>query len=42
MVVAKVFRGPDAERLAIALAKELRTDYGLAAYIWRRKDFPGR
>jgi RNA polymerase sigma factor (sigma-70 family) len=40
MVRAKVFRGPDAQRLAIALAEELSTDYGLRAYIFRKKDFP--
>jgi hypothetical protein len=41
MVMAKVFRGPDAERTALALVKELRNDYGLPAYILRTKDFPG-
>jgi hypothetical protein len=42
MVLAKTFRGPDCERLALALAKELRGKYGLPAYILRSKDFPGR
>jgi hypothetical protein len=41
MVLARVFRGPDAERFAIALTKELRNDYGLPAYIFRKKEFPG-
>jgi hypothetical protein len=41
MVLAKTFRGPDAERMALALAKELRDDFGLPAYILRKKDFPG-
>src|SRR5262249_20083862 len=41
MVLARVFRGPDAERFAIALAKELRNDFGLPAYIFRKKEFPG-
>src|SRR5262249_13900631 len=40
MVMAKVFRGPDAERLALALCKELRQDFGLPAYILRSKEFP--
>jgi hypothetical protein len=42
MVMARVFRGVDAERMALALVKELRNDYGLPAYILRTKDFPGR
>ena len=42
MVLAKTFRGPDCERMALALAKELRGKYGLPAYILRSKDFPGR
>ena len=42
MVLARVFRGPDAERMALALVKELRNDFGLPAYILRTKDFPGR
>jgi RNA polymerase sigma factor (sigma-70 family) len=40
MVLARVFRGPDARRLAIALAKELRDEYGLRAYILRKGDVP--
>ena len=42
MVMAKVFRGVDAERMAMALAKELRHDFHLPAYILRIKDMPGR
>jgi hypothetical protein len=42
MVIARTFRGPDAERFALALALELRRDYGLPAYILRTKDFPNR
>jgi hypothetical protein len=42
MVMARVFRGVDAERMALALVKELRNDYQLPAYILRTKDFPGR
>jgi hypothetical protein len=42
MVTARVFRGVDAERLALALVKELRNDYKLPAYILRTKDFPGK
>ncbi len=42
MVLAKTFRGPDSERMALALAKELRGKYGLPAYILRSKDFPGK
>jgi hypothetical protein len=41
MVLAKTFRGPDAERMALALVKELRNDYRLPAFILRKKDFPG-
>ena len=40
MVLAKVFRGPDAERMALALCKELRQDFRLPAYILRSKEFP--
>lgn len=40
MVMAKSFRGPEAERFALALVLELRRDYGLPAYILRIKDFP--
>jgi len=42
MVLAKTFRGPDSERMALALAKELRSKYGLPSYILRSKDFPGK
>ena len=42
MVLARVFRGVDAERMALALVKELRNDYNLPAYILRTKDFPGK
>lgn len=42
MVMARAFRGVDAERMALALVKELRNDYQLPAYILRIKDFPGR
>ena len=40
MVLARVFRGPDARRMAMALAKELRDEYGLPAYILRKGDVP--
>jgi hypothetical protein len=40
MVMAKTFRGPQAERFALALVLELRRDYKLPAYILRTKDFP--
>jgi hypothetical protein len=42
MVLARVFRGPDAERMALALVKELRNEHRLPAYILRTKDFPGK
>jgi hypothetical protein len=42
MVLTQVFRGPEAERMALALCKELREDYKLPAYILRTKDFPMR
>lgn len=42
MVLAKTFRGPDSDRLALALVKELRQEHGLPAYILRTKDWPGR
>src|ERR1700679_595523 len=42
MVLARVFRGVDAERMALALVKELRNEYNLPAYILRTKDFPGK
>ncbi len=41
MVLARVFRGPNSQRMAIALCKELRTEYGLPAYIFRKKENPG-
>ncbi len=40
MVLAKVFRGPDSEKMALALCKELRQDFGLPAYVLRSKEFP--
>ena len=40
MVLAQVFRGPDAERMALALCKELRQEYDLPAYILRSKSWP--
>lgn len=40
MVLAKTFRGPDAERFALALVLELRKEHQLPAYILRTKDFP--
>jgi hypothetical protein len=42
MVVARAFQGPEAERYALALAIELRRDYGLPTYIMRMKDFAHR
>ena len=42
MILARVFRGTDAERMALALVKELRHEYNLPAYILRTKDFPGK
>ncbi len=42
MVMAKTFRGPDAERWAVALCLELRNEYQLPAYILRTRDFPMR
>lgn len=42
MVMARTFRGPEAERYALALAMELRNDYGLPTYILRTQDFPMR
>ncbi|WP_165065593.1 hypothetical protein [Paludisphaera rhizosphaerae] len=41
MVMAKTFRGPESDRLALALAKELRSEYNLPAYVLRKKDWPG-
>ncbi len=40
LVLAKTFRGPEAERYALALAMELRREYKLPAFILRTKDFP--
>jgi hypothetical protein len=42
MVMARVFRGVDAERMALALVKELRHEFHLPAYILRTKDMPGK
>jgi hypothetical protein len=42
MVLARVFRGPQAERMALVLVKELRNDFHLPAYILRTKDYPGK
>ncbi len=42
MVLAKVFRGPDSERMALALCKELRAEHNMPAYILRSKEFPMR
>ena len=42
MVLAHTFRGPEAERYALALVLELRNSYNLPAYILRTKDMPGR
>lgn len=40
MVLAKTFRGPEAERFALALVLELRNEHQLPAYILRLKDYP--
>jgi hypothetical protein len=42
MVLARVFRGPQAEQMALALVKELRNEYKLPAYVLRTKDYPGK
>ncbi len=42
MILAKQFRGPDSEKMALALCLELRNEFGLPAYILRTKDFPMR
>jgi hypothetical protein len=42
MVMAKTFRGPDAERWALALVLELQNEHHLPAYILRTRDFPMR
>ncbi|MDG3003984.1 hypothetical protein [Paludisphaera mucosa] len=41
MVLAKTFQGPDSQRMALALVKELRSEYNLPAYVLRSKDWPG-
>ena len=38
MVMARTFRGPEAEKFALALALELRNVHGLPAYILRNLD----
>lgn len=35
LILARTFRGPDAEQDALALASELRADHGLPAYLFR-------
>ena len=40
MVMARTFRGPDADKFALALTKELRQDYGLPACILRTERLP--
>jgi hypothetical protein len=42
MILAKQFRGPDSEKMALALCLELRNEFNLPAYILRTKDFPMR
>jgi hypothetical protein len=42
MVLARVFRGPESERMALALVKELRGEFRMPAFILRTKDFPGK
>ena len=42
LVTARTFRGPDADKFAMALAKELREEFGLPAWILRSRDFPMR
>jgi hypothetical protein len=42
MVLAKTFRGPESEKMALALAQELRAKHNLPCYILRSKDFPGK
>ena len=42
MVHAHTFKGPNAEKLAQALAMELRSKDNLPAYVFRPKDFPMR
>src|SRR5262249_46518810 len=42
MVMARTFKGPDAERWALALVLELRNEHHLPAYIMRTRDYPMR
>ncbi len=42
MVMAHSFKGPHADQYAQILAMELRTKFGLPAYVLRPKDFPLR
>jgi len=42
MVHAHTFKGPNAEKAALALTMELRSQYHLPAYVFRPKDFPMR
>lgn len=42
MVLAHTFRGPEADRFALALALELRREHGLQAFVCRFKDLPMR
>jgi hypothetical protein len=42
LVLAKTFRGPDAEKFALALVLEIRNRFGYPAYILRTKDFANR
>lgn len=42
MVMAHSFKGPHADKYAQLLAMELRTKFGLPAYVLRPKDFPLR
>jgi hypothetical protein len=42
MVIANTFKGPNADKYAQLLAMELRSQFGLPAYVLRPKDFPLR
>ena len=42
MVLARVFRGPESERMALALVKELRGEYQLPAFILRNQGLSGQ
>jgi hypothetical protein len=42
MVIAHTFKGPCADKYAQMLAMELRSQFGLPAYVLRPKDFPLR